>query len=74
MWAILFSGKFETEYKDEFLQGLEDLVKRTNTKVFGNFTYQQFVDFSEVEDSEVQVIDEDAEKESSGTSDISSEC
>ena len=74
MWAILFSGKFETERKDEFLQGLEDLVKRTNTKVFGNFNYQQFVDFSEVEDSEVQVIDEDAEKESSGTSDISSEC
>lgn len=74
MWAILFSGKFETECKDEFLQGLEDLVKKTNTKVFGNFTYQQFVDFSEVEDSEVQVIDEDAEKESSGTSDISSEC
>lgn len=74
MWAILFSGKFETEHKDEFLQGLEDLVKRTNTKVFGNFTYQQFVDFSEIEDSEVQVIDEDAEKESSGASDISSEC
>lgn len=74
MWAILFSGKFETEQKDEFLQGLKDLVKRTNTKVFGNFTYQQFVDFSEIEDSEVQVIDEDAEKESSGTSDISSEC
>jgi hypothetical protein len=74
MWAILFSGKFETEHKDEFLQGLEDLIKRTNTKVFGSFAYQQFVDFLEVEDSEVQVIDENAEKESSGTSNISSEC
>lgn len=74
MWAILFSGKFETERKDEFLQGLEDLIKSTDTKVFGSINYQQFVDFLEVEDSEVQVIDENAEKESSRTSNISSEC
>lgn len=68
MYAILFHGKFETPDRDQFMAGLEKLIRQTNTKVDGKFTCQQFIDFSEVEYSEVQVLDSSS-KETNQSSD-----
>lgn len=71
MWVVLFSGKFETPDHRKFMEGLQQLVKDTDTKIFGDFKFQEFIEFEPVEDGEVEIIDNNAEKENNRDSDIS---
>lgn len=72
MYSIIFSGKFETEDKNAFISGLEELAKNTNTKIQGNFQIHQFIDFEELPDSDVEILDANAETENNTNSDVSS--
>lgn len=71
MFAILFSGKFETPDYEKFMTGLKQLVKETDTKIYGDFKYQQFVEFEEIEDSDVEVLESDVKTEDNKITDIS---
>lgn len=67
MWAILFTGKFETENKDQFIYELEQLAKKTETKIEGNFQFHQFIDFEEI--VEPKIIEDRVEEKNSEISD-----
>lgn len=69
MWAILFTGKFETENKDQFIYELEQLAKKTETKIEGNFQFHQFIDFEEI--VEPKIIEDRVEEKNSEISNIS---
>lgn len=71
MYSIIFTGKFETSDQDAFISGLEELAKNTNTKIQGSFQIHQFIDFEELVDSEVEILETNAETKSNSDSDIS---
>ena len=72
MFVILFSGKFETNDHSKFMEGLKKLAKDTDTKIIGDFKFQEFVEFEAIEDSEVEILESNVEEKDNKTSDVSS--
>lgn len=71
MYNIIFHGEFETKDKDSFIQGLEKLAKETNTVIRGNFKIHEFVEFETIEDSDVEILDNNAENQDDSSANIS---
>lgn len=71
MYNIIFNGEFETKDKNSFIQGLEKLAKETNTVIRGNFKIHEFVEFETIEDSDVEILDNNAENQDDSSTNIS---
>jgi hypothetical protein len=71
MYNIIFHGEFETKDKNSFILGLEKLAKETNTVIRGNFKIHEFVEFEMVEDSDVEILNNNAENQDDSSTNIS---
>jgi septum formation topological specificity factor MinE len=71
MYNIVFHGEFETKDKNSFIQGLEKLAKETNTVIRGNFKIHEFVEFEMIEDSDVEILDNNVENQDDSSTNIS---
>ena len=71
MYNIIFNGEFETKDINSFIQGLEKLAKETNTVIRGNFKIHEFVEFETIEDSDVEILDNNVENQDDSSTNIS---
>jgi hypothetical protein len=56
MFALTFKGRFELKNPDEFLQDMQELLKKHGVEYFGNIQTQnlgEYVDFQKVEDDSI---------------------
>ena len=60
MFSLIFKGRFELENPDEFLQDMQELIKKYNVTFYGRVeqeNLEKYVDFQKIED-EVSINEE----------------
>lgn len=53
MYNLIFDGKFEVQYPNEFLEDLRKIQEKHNCAFFGNVKYSNlgdYIDFQEIKD------------------------
>lgn len=57
MFALTFNGRFELKYPEEFLQDMQELLKKYNVEYFGRVQTEnlgEYVDFQKIEEVPVE--------------------
>ena len=57
MFALTFNGRFEVKNPDEFLQDLQELLKKHSVEYFGNVhtnNLGEYVDFQKIEEDPIK--------------------
>lgn len=65
MFSLTFNGRFELENPDEFLQDMQELIKKHNVEYFGQIHSENlgtYVDFQKIEEIPEKEITESNEK------------